>query len=127
MSPQERHALFQRCAAYAMSGCSDYPSGWFFRARGFYRDNVLEWLLWALFSTAMGARGAWTQWEAEMSEYVAVVERVLGRALPGGYNEATPCMRLTLDPVRMVHRPLLWYLVSFPPCDDVWNLATRLI
>lgn len=54
----------------------------------------------------------WEEWEDEMVEYMTTVDNVLGRALPDGYNEDTPCMRLTLDPVPMVHRPLLWYLVG---------------
>ena len=58
----------------------------------------------------MSAR--WEEWEDEIVEYVAVVENVLGQALPDGYNKDTPCMRLTLDPVRMTHRPLLWYSVG---------------
>lgn len=75
----------------------------------------MEWLLWALFSTSMDASRE--EWEDEIVEYVAIVENVLGRAFPEGYNKDTPCMRLTLDPVPMLHRPLLWYLVGF----RVWS------
>ncbi|KAH0827380.1 hypothetical protein J3R83DRAFT_4033 [Lanmaoa asiatica] len=100
-------ALFQRCSEYL--GFADYPSGWFFRSRSFHRMNVLEWLLWAFFSMPMNT--SWEEWEDEMAEYMATVENVLGQALPDGYNKDTPCMRLTLDPVPMLHRPLLWYLI----------------
>lgn len=114
LSRDERRALFQRCAVFL--GSADYPSGWFFRSRHFQRGNVLEWLLWALFSTSRSVR--WPEeWEDEIIEYMAAVENVLGRALQEGYNEDAPCMRLTLDPVRMLHRPLLWYLVC---CVSAW-------
>ena len=56
----------------------------------------------------------WEEWEDETVEYLAAVEKALGQALPDGYNKDAPCMRLTLDPVPMLHRPLLWYLVSWP-------------
>ena len=56
----------------------------------------------------------WEEWEDEIVEYLAAVEKALGQALPDGYNKDAPCMRLTLDPVPMLHRPLLWYLVSWP-------------
>ena len=56
----------------------------------------------------------WEEWEEEIVEYLAVVENVIGRTLPDGYNKDTPSMRLTLDPVPMIHRPLLWYMVGWP-------------
>ncbi|KAG8213576.1 hypothetical protein J3R82DRAFT_10243 [Butyriboletus roseoflavus] len=107
LSREERQALLHRCCECL--GSADYPSGWFFQSRAFQKKNVLEWLLWALFSTSMNAN--WEEWEDEIGEYVATVEKVLGQALPDGYNKDTPCMRLTLDPVPMLHRPLLWYLI----------------
>jgi len=55
---------------------------------------------------------SWGEWEDEVSEYLATVEDLLGQALPDGYNKDTTCMRLTLDPVPMLHRPLLWYMVG---------------
>ncbi|KAF9222757.1 hypothetical protein BS17DRAFT_796530 [Gyrodon lividus] len=106
-SRKERQVLFRKCSGYI--GSSDYPSGWFFGS-GFRRNNVVEWLLWALFSSPenMGLEA----WEDEIVEYVTTVENILGRELQAGYNKDTPCMKLTLDPVPMCHRPFLWYLVG---------------
>lgn len=56
------------------------------------------------------------EWEDEIAEYLSTIENVLGQALPDGYNKDTRCMRPTLDPVPMLHRPLLWYLVGCT-CD----------
>jgi hypothetical protein len=51
--------------------------------------------------------------EDEIKEYVAGMERVWGRTLECGYNDAAKCMMLTFDPVISPDRPLVWYLVSF--------------
>ncbi|TFY74959.1 hypothetical protein EWM64_g9053, partial [Hericium alpestre] len=37
--------------------------------------------------------------------------KVLGYPLDKGSNPNLQCLRLTLDPVIMVHRPLLWYMI----------------
>jgi len=34
--------------------------------------------------------------------------------VPTGRNTAVKCIRLTLDPIRSEHRPLIFYLVSQP-------------
>ncbi|KAF8124976.1 hypothetical protein EV363DRAFT_695178 [Boletus edulis] len=125
MSREERQALFTRCSA--CHGSANYPSGWFFHSRNLHRKNVLEWLLWALFSTSMNAH--WEEWEDEIVGYLTTVENVLGQELPDGYNKDTPCMRLTLDPVPMLHRPLLWYLIigiiDFVTCLRLYSLGFR--
>ncbi|KAF8550891.1 hypothetical protein OG21DRAFT_1418930 [Imleria badia] len=107
LSREERQALFQRCSENLRS--ADATSGWFFQSRAVQKENILEWLLWCLFSTSMNA--SWEEWEDEIAQYLAAIENILGQALPDGYNNDTPCMRPTLDPVRMLHRPLLWYLI----------------
>ncbi|KIJ19163.1 hypothetical protein PAXINDRAFT_166994 [Paxillus involutus ATCC 200175] len=123
-SRTERQVLFQRCSEYL--GNTNYPRGWF-RGSGFRRNNVTEWLLWAMFSSP---GPTWLEeWEDELMEYVTAVENVLGRELQAGYNKDTPCMRPTLDSVSMVHRPLLWYmivcLIDFLTCLKLYSLGFR--
>ena len=52
------------------------------------------------------------EWEEELEEYLSMVEVIIGRKLAPGYNAEARCMRLTIDNVSMLHRPLIWYLVS---------------
>lgn len=49
--------------------------------------------------------------DEELEEYVDRFEILLGRKLALGRGSAVP-LRLTLDKVNMLHRSLLWYLVS---------------
>lgn len=104
---EHRRILFQRCCSHLAT--SDHVSGWFFSA-DFKRDNVVDWLLWALFSATRDDYLA--EWEDELEEYLSMVEVVIGRKLDPGYNAGARCMRVTLDRVLMLHRPLIWYLVS---------------
>ncbi|KAJ3871472.1 hypothetical protein F5051DRAFT_362537 [Lentinula edodes] len=102
----QRHALFLRCSK-PIAG-SRYPLGWF-TSPNIKRQNVVEWILWALFSAT--PETAQESWEEEIEEYVKKVEELLGMKLEQGRVDATSALRLTLDPVKMVHRPLIWYLV----------------
>ncbi|KIJ67990.1 hypothetical protein HYDPIDRAFT_83194 [Hydnomerulius pinastri MD-312] len=104
-SREERRALFLKCSEYLSA---NYPAGWFLD-QGFQRDNVVEWLLWALFSSPVTTQ--LEEWEDEIEEYVTAIENLLGREIRAGYNKDTPCMRLTLDPVPVNHRPFLWYMI----------------
>ncbi|KAH7880325.1 uncharacterized protein C8R40DRAFT_1032949 [Lentinula edodes] len=102
----QRHALFLQCSK-RIAG-SRYPLGWF-TSPNIKRQNVVEWILWALFSAT--PETAQESWEEEMEEYVTKVEELLGMKLEQGRIHTTSALRLTLDPVKMVHRPLIWYLV----------------
>lgn len=51
--------------------------------------------------------------EMELEEYVDMFEEYSGLKIQPGSGSAE-CLRLTLDPVNMVHRSLAWYLVSSP-------------
>ncbi|KAJ4466072.1 hypothetical protein C8R41DRAFT_76995 [Lentinula lateritia] len=102
----QRHALFLQCSK-RIAG-SRYPLGWF-TSPNLKRQNVVEWILWALFSAT--PETAQEAWEEEMEEYVKKVEELLGMKLEQGRIHATRALKLTLDPVKMVHRPLVWYII----------------
>ena len=113
MSRAEREALFHKCAE---SMTSESITGWFFRSPGLQicRDNVIDWLLWALFSVRNRATNP--EWEGELDYYVTVMGEHVGYPLRAGSNSEIQCLRLTMDPVPMVHRPFLWYMVRFSLC-----------
>ncbi|OJA13591.1 hypothetical protein AZE42_02725 [Rhizopogon vesiculosus] len=103
---EHRRILFQRCSDHL--AVSDHLSGWFLSA-DFKRDNVVDWLLWALFSSTRD--NCLVEWEDELEEYISMVEAITGRNLEPGYNAGAQCMRLTIDSVPMLHRPFIWYLI----------------
>lgn len=85
-----------------------YLSKWFNKAplSDIRRENVKEFYCWAFLN-----RGIWGPAdEEELDEYVDKTEELLGRKLAPGRGPATP-LRLTIDPVNILHRPLLWYMV----------------
>lgn len=111
MSRPEREALFHKCAE---SMTSESITGWFLRSPGLHisRDNVIDWLLWALFSVRN--RDTNPEWEDELEYYISFMGEYVGYPLVAGSNPEIQCLRLTMDPVPMVHRPFIWYIVSFP-------------
>lgn len=113
----QRQALFDRCIDAESHGASTnlpYPSGWFLPATATPRkEDVIDWLLWALFATSREQTNI-AEYEEELDGYIEGVEKLLGRSLEPGHSDTAEVrsMRITLDPVIMLHRPLLWYLVS---------------
>lgn len=86
-----------------------YISGWFGGAdlQELKRDNVEDWLLWSVFSAA----SVEPEWKDELEGYVHHIEELLGHEFPLGRNANVKSIRLTLDEVEMLPRPLVWYMV----------------
>ncbi|KAI0784914.1 hypothetical protein C8Q75DRAFT_776751 [Abortiporus biennis] len=108
-SREERQALFAKCLTRMKD--TDFSTGWFYSKHpsAIRRDNVVEWILWAFFSTHPS--GLDEDWEEELEGYVLMVEKLLGRKLEQGWDNTVRCMKITLDPVISLHRPFLWYLI----------------
>lgn len=107
LSRPEREELFRRCSTHKT--VSPYPLGWFLQPE-IKRENVIEWLLWALFSSRR--EEAPEEWNEELDQYVDRLEEMLDTKFEEGRNDKVQSMRLPFDPVLMVHRPLFWYTVS---------------
>jgi hypothetical protein len=107
-SRERRRELFTLCNAN-IPDPEVYLRTWFLGAPAetIKRDNLKEFFLWAFFN-----RGG-LPWEddEELEEYIVATERLLGRELEEGRGSAV-CLRLTLDPAKMLHRSLLWYWVD---------------
>jgi pimeloyl-ACP methyl ester carboxylesterase len=69
-----------------------------------YREDVCDWLIWALWGTGSDEGIE----DDELDEYIALAEAKAEYTLMKGRAGAKP-IRLNLDPVRMIHRSLLWY------------------
>lgn len=69
----------------------------------------MEWLYWAIFCSTV-ENGE--EFAPEVEEFLEEMEQRDGMRLTPGYDPNIKSIRVTLDPVRMIHRPLIWYLVS---------------
>lgn len=70
---------------------------------------MIEWLLWALFSSVRGDQ--LEEWREELEGYVHVLEDLMGHKIDDGCNAALKCMKVSMDPVVSIHRPFVWYMV----------------
>ncbi|RFU30899.1 hypothetical protein B7463_g5455, partial [Scytalidium lignicola] len=103
---EERRELFIRCTEN-IEDTEAYLRKWFLGAplEDIRRDNVKEFFLWA-FLNRCGEVG---DDDEELEEYVCLTERRMGRRIEEGRGSVV-ALRLTLDPVDMLHRSLTWYL-----------------
>lgn len=103
----ERKALFNDVKS-EISNAEEYLSGWFHGAKieDIGRDQLREFLDWVFFD----ARATATD-EDELEDYTQELEKLAGRRFGEG-KPLTKALRLTLDPIEMECRSLLWYLVS---------------
>lgn len=118
LTKSQRRALFEKCSTGVQELIHEdhipYPTGFFMPPDGdIRREDAIDWLLWALF--ACNREDARDEWKPELDEYVVRMEALLGRKLEDGRGANVKSLRLTLDPVVIVHRPLIWYSVS------IWN------
>jgi len=106
---ERRRLLFQRCHKN-IPDPERYLSKWFLDAPAseIKRENVKDFFRWAFFNTGESDLVD----DEELEEYIREMEKLLGRKLEAGRGNAK-CLRLTLDKVDMLHRSLMWYLVSF--------------
>jgi len=125
MTREEREKLFWKCVNRSHEGdasgvmdaekCAEYVRGWFLPlGKPLMRSEVVEWVMWAFFGVG-GAEEAEVEEvvEEEVDGYVHVLEGILGYKFEGGLEgEGPKGMRPTVDPVKVTHRPLVWYLVS---------------
>lgn len=75
--------------------------------RRIHRENFKEWLCWAYFNKCTWDDND----EEELDEYVREFEGLLGYKLLEGRGSSKP-LRVSVDPVNIYHRPLLYYIVS---------------
>ncbi|MBE3047587.1 hypothetical protein IMZ48_34755 [Candidatus Bathyarchaeota archaeon] len=108
-SREDRRTLFERCQRH-IPNPENYMRKWFQDAPAaeIKRENVHEFFRWAFFNKAEPDPA----YDEELQEYTRNMEGLLGRKFEDGRGNAK-CLRLTLEEVDMLHRSLIWYLVSF--------------
>lgn len=106
-TPEERRKLFNNVKS-EIHNVEKYLSGWFRGAKieDIGREQLKEFLDWVFFE----ARAARVH-EDELEDYVSEIEKLTGRQFGEG-SAIAKALRLTLDPIEMECRSLLWYLVS---------------
>jgi hypothetical protein len=111
LSREERRRIFAKCIAAEHASnisATPYPTGWFLPKNTIpKREDAVDWLLWALFSPTVTRSDV----EGEIDGYIEEIEKILGTRLEPGRDSGIRSMRITLDPVTMLHRPLVWYSV----------------
>ena len=102
-------ALFWTCFKTEVTDPDQFIQGWFKGAeiKDIRRDEVKEWLAWAFFDRDYEGR----EDEDEIEEYTLEIESMLRKDFRPGKGTVKP-LKLTIDPVDMLHRSLLWYFVS---------------
>ena len=120
VAPSERSTLFKRCIN-TTNEYSGYLRLWFRKAElaEIKKENVKEFFAWAFLNKAsprdkgeVGEPSVLSENDAqELEQYAGELEAKMERTLSEGYGEAKS-LRLTLDEVRMTHRPFLWYSVN---------------
>ena len=103
---EDRKAFFKQVRA-SINDPERFLSGWFRGASldDVRRENMREFLDWAFWEGRATADD-----EEEMEDYLQEVEGLLGRKLKTGKGSAKS-LRLTVDPIQMECKSLLWYWV----------------
>lgn len=110
---EERQKLFSQC--FATIKTPEAVAGWFFDAplQSLKRENVIDWILWAIFGSDREHRKEVVEsWTDEIDDYISRFESIVGHKFAEGRNPEIKSMRVTLDPVIMIYRPFIWYMVS---------------
>ncbi len=110
-----RRALLERCLIH-IPDTERYLRMWCLGAdaREIRRDNLRDFLLWAFFDRRprprAGSETGEDEDEEELEEYIALIERNLGRKIEPGRGTAES-VRLTLDKVEARYRSVIWYII----------------
>ncbi|EMC94174.1 hypothetical protein BAUCODRAFT_36646 [Baudoinia panamericana UAMH 10762] len=105
-SKAERKALFDKVRG-EIHDVERFLSGWFRGARveDIGRDDAKDFLSWAFWESRTVRED-----EAELEEVTQGVEKMVGRTFKPGRGTAKS-LRLTLDPIEIECRSLLWYTI----------------
>ena len=130
LSRLQRSSLFTKCTTH-IPNIDHYITKWFLDGVDVRRENVKEFLRWAILDSGDAesvnkpqpshANGLASEADPlipsrpaeddeELEEYVALIEQKFDRSFAPGRGSAK-CLRLNVDAVDMRYRPVLWYLI----------------
>ncbi|KAK9718477.1 hypothetical protein K7432_005462 [Basidiobolus ranarum] len=112
----ERIELLKNCLKQ-VDDMNTFLEGWFdvghhqTKVADIYRGNLISWLSWVCFGATHEVLAEDPEIVEELNEMVAMVETRGGIKFPEGFNPDAKCIRLNIDPVNAIHRPLIFYAV----------------
>jgi len=90
-----------------------------------FRGNMEEWLAWSFFASNLEEIRKNAEYMNEIHEVIRIIENEKKVKFPEGYNPDVQCIRLTLDPIRSIPRPFVFYVVIFM-LNYVYYIVLRL-
>lgn len=113
MSRSQRARLFYKALSLVPDG-EDFVRKWMLNAHmeDIRRENLKDWLLWALFEHDNTTNRPTKEINAELDQYIDDTEEKFGIKLRSGRGKAE-ALRLAFDPVIIQHRSLFYYMVSW--------------
>uniref|UniRef100_A0A0G4GTA8 AB hydrolase-1 domain-containing protein n=1 Tax=Chromera velia CCMP2878 TaxID=1169474 RepID=A0A0G4GTA8_9ALVE len=93
--------------------CREMLSGWFHRSdfEKIRKENVKEWLAWAFFEHS--PKSLDTEERRNCQDLMDELERLMEHKFHAGYDPQVKSIRLTMDPLVTMQRPLVFYFVIF--------------
>ncbi|KAH8674283.1 hypothetical protein BX600DRAFT_378444 [Xylariales sp. PMI_506] len=109
LSPPERARLFAKALSLVPDG-ELFVRKWMLNVplEEVRRENVKDWLMWALFERDSSGGYVGAEVDAELEQYLEEIEERLGLHFEPGRNDVE-VLRLSFDPVIIQHRSLLFY------------------
>ncbi|KAI8384380.1 Alpha/Beta hydrolase protein [Radiomyces spectabilis] len=120
LTKDERTALFWNCV-HTIKDPEEWCVGWFYRRHDcshpafteIRRENFALWFAWAFWHDELDKVRENSEDAAELEWMMNTAEsRFQVKVLPG-FNDQLQCIRLSLDPVQAVHRPLIMYAAIY--------------
>ncbi|KAF7729575.1 hypothetical protein EC973_004250 [Apophysomyces ossiformis] len=127
LSSKERIDIFWNCL-HTITDIKTWAVGWYYDAETkehptfdeIRRENVALWFAWAFWHDHLDRVERIPKYKAELDWMITTTEKHFKVIFPKGYNQRLQCIRLNLDPVQAVHRPLIFYVVIYL-CTVMFN------
>ncbi|KAI8878691.1 alpha/beta-hydrolase [Backusella circina FSU 941] len=120
LNKQQRTELFWNCV-YTIKDLQSWCEGWFYyksdhshpSINEIKENNLALWFAWAFWHDHLDIVRQNEEWAAEIDWMIATAETWFHHSFPKGMNTNVECIRLNLDPVEAVHRPLIMYVAIY--------------
>ncbi|KAI8339885.1 hypothetical protein BC941DRAFT_236369 [Chlamydoabsidia padenii] len=117
---EQREQIYMKCFD-TVDNVEKWSVGWFYHRRDkshpsfneIYRRNIALWFAWAYWDKHLDEVLGDDEWANQLEWMIDTVEDKYKVRFPAGYNDNIKCIRLSLDPVLSLHRPLLFYLITY--------------
>ncbi|KAI8881873.1 alpha/beta-hydrolase [Backusella circina FSU 941] len=120
LTKQKRTELFWNCV-HTVKDIKSWSEGWFYYANDYShphisdikRDNFALWFAWAFWHDHLDIVRQNQEWSDEIEWMMDTAQAHFKHEFNHGFNDGIECIRLNLDPVQAIHRPLFVYLILY--------------